>query len=90
MKYSHFEFWQETLKKVQQWRRMHPEHGPLLFRIQKNLQKMSLESAKHLNNYELWHKPSDIAKADSLVEEGKETIRKLEKLQIIAFLSKNK
>ncbi len=82
------DFWEDTNKKLKQWRRDHPGYAPQIYKVQKSIEKMHVEYVKTLRESHTKHKEHLREKADKILKEASELIKKLERYELIATLSK--
>lgn len=71
------------------WRRIHPNYGHQLLKIQKTLDKMSHQCAFLIRQYELSNKKIHMDKADAILEEASALMKKLKNYELLATLSGN-
>jgi len=77
------------IKLLTTWRKEHPGYAPQLCKIQKTLEKMNIEYMSLNRQYQIHKKPHILVKADEIEQEATQLIKKLERYELIATLSKN-
>lgn len=82
------DFWSDTNAKLKQWRRDHPGYAPQIYKVQKSIEKMHIEYINLLRQSHTKHKEHLKDKAEEILKQASELIKKLEKYELIATLSK--
>ncbi len=71
------------------WRKEHPAYAPQIYKIQKTIEKMNIEYSSLIRQHQLYKKPHILEKANNILAEATILIKKLERYELIATLSKN-
>jgi hypothetical protein len=82
------QFWIERREQLRKWRKNHPEHGALLYRISKNFEKMHVEYIKLMQDYQHRNKKSSREQAEKLQSSAEKLFDRLSRLELLASLSK--
>lgn len=80
--------WNVLLSTLAQWRKLHPDHAPQILRFQRNVEKLRLESQKHLCEHRRSHRPSHLHRAEKLINQAEQELKLLSRLEFLATLSK--
>jgi hypothetical protein len=82
------DFWDERIQTLKKWRKLYPNHAPLIYKVQKNFESMQIDHIKLLQDFHYRKSKTSLEKAEKIQNEADQQYKRLLKLELIAALSK--